>query len=169
LRSACRACLRVGRRSAGADQQVARFPRPRQADLFLMSLRSLQIEDANMDADFDDAARIDGYHAHIYYGPATRGTAERLRELMGQGFTVRLGRWHDVPVGPHPVSMYQVAFAVGEFPRLVPWLMLNRGELSVLVHPTTGDDYADHAQFALWLGPPLALKLEVLRRGAAPP
>ena len=35
--------------------------------------------------------------------------------------------------------------------------------------PTTGDDYADHAQFALWLGPPLALKLDVLRRSGAPP
>jgi aromatic ring-cleaving dioxygenase len=137
--------------------------------LVCASPRSLQIEDTNMDADFADAARIDGYHAHIYYGPATRGAAERLRESMGQGFTVRLGRWHDEPVGPHPVSMYQVAFAVGEFARLVPWLMLNRGELSVLVHPTTGDDYADHAQFALWLGPPLALKLEVLRRAVAPP
>ena len=121
-----------------------------------------------MNADFDDTARIEGYHAHIYYDATTRGAAERLREAMVQGFIVRLGRWHDQPVGPHPVSMYQVAFAVDEFPRLVPWLMLNRGELSVLVHPVTGDDYADHAQFALWLGPPLPLKLEVLRRGGAP-
>jgi aromatic ring-cleaving dioxygenase len=80
----------------------------------------------------------------------------------------RLGRWHDQPVGPHPVPMYQVAFAVDEFARLVPWLMLNRGELSVLVHPLTGDDYADHAQFALWLGTPLPLNLEVLRRGGVP-
>jgi aromatic ring-cleaving dioxygenase len=120
-----------------------------------------------MNADFDDTARIEGYHAHIYYDATTRGAAERLREAMGQGFIVRLGRWHDEQVGPHPVSMYQVAFAVDEFPRLVPWLMLNRGELSVLVHPVTGDDYADHAQFALWLGPPLPLKLEVLRRSGA--
>jgi aromatic ring-cleaving dioxygenase len=121
-----------------------------------------------MDTDFDGAARIEGYHAHIYYDTATRGAAERLREAMGRDFTVRLGRWHDEPVGPHPVSMYQVAFAVDEFPRLVPWLMLNRGGLSVLVHPLTGDDYADHAQFAAWLGTPLPLKLEVLRRGSAP-
>jgi aromatic ring-cleaving dioxygenase len=127
------------------------------------------VEDAPMNTDFDDIARIEGYHAHVYYDAATRNAAARLREAMGQAFTVRLGRWHDEPVGPHPVSMYQVAFAVGEFARLVPWLMLNRGELSVLVHPTTGDDYADHAQFALWLGPPLALKLEVLRRAVAPP
>jgi aromatic ring-cleaving dioxygenase len=115
----------------------------------------------------DDIARIEGYHAHIYYDAATRAAAERLRWAMWHGFTVRLGRWHDQPVGPHPVAMYQAAFDVDQFPRLVPWLMLNRGALSILVHPLTGDDYADHAQFPLWLGPPLPLRLEVLRRGAA--
>ena len=112
---------------------------------------------------------ITGYHAHIYYDKATRGFAERLRQAIGERFETRLGRWHDEPVGPHPVAMYQVAFAVAEFPRLVPWLMLNRGELSVLVHPLTGDNYEDHARYPLWLGAPLPLKLEMLRRGAAPP
>jgi len=113
-----------------------------------------------------DAARIEGYHAHIYYAPETRAVAERLRAAIGGSFAVRLGRWHDKPVGPHPISMYQVAFAVEEFPRLVPWLMLNRGELSVLVHPETGNDYADHTAFAVWLGTPIPLKLDVLRREA---
>ncbi len=59
---------------------------------------------------------------------------------MGDLFTVTLGRWHDVLVGPHRQSMYQVAFAREEFPRLVPWLMLNREGLSILVHPLTGDE-----------------------------
>jgi aromatic ring-cleaving dioxygenase len=111
-----------------------------------------------------DPARIEGYHAHVYYDAATRGAAERLRERLGAGFEVKLGRWHDRLVGPHLASMYQVAFAVAEFPRLVPWLMLNRDGLSILVHPLTGDDYEDHARFALWLGEKLALDLESLRR-----
>lgn len=110
-----------------------------------------------------DPARIAGYHAHVYYDAATRPVAERLRRAMDESFTVRLGRWHDALVGPHPSSMYQVAFDVPEFPRLVPWLMLNRDGLSILVHPATGDDYEDHARFALWLGPPLPLDLEMLR------
>ena len=114
--------------------------------------------------DFADAASIEGYHAHIYYDPATRPIAERLRQALGERFAVQLGRWHDVPVGPHPTSMYQVAFGVEEFPRLVPWLMLNREGLNVLVHPLTGDDYEDHAHFPLWLGTPLRLRLEVLGR-----
>lgn len=115
-----------------------------------------------------DPARIVGYHAHVYYDPETRAAAERLRAQLGDGFSVQLGRWHDEAVGPHPRSMYQVAFSVAEFPRLVPWLMLNRAGLSVLVHPRTGDDYDDHAHFALWLGPPLPLRLETLRRSTPP-
>jgi aromatic ring-cleaving dioxygenase len=111
-----------------------------------------------------DPARIEGYHAHVYYTPTTRAVAERLRERIGAGFEVTLGRWHDRLVGPHTASMYQVAFPVAEFPRLVPWLMLNREGLDILVHPLTGDDYEDHARFALWLGEKLALDLEGLRR-----
>jgi DOPA 4,5-dioxygenase len=122
--------------------------------------------EAAMTDHFADAARIEGYHAHIYYDAATRPLAERLRQAMGAHFAVTLGSWHDQPVGPHPQSMYQVAFAVAEFARLVPWLMLNRAGLSILVHPRTGNDYEDHARFPLWLGTPLPLRLEVLRQGS---
>ena len=116
---------------------------------------------------FSDPGQIRGYHAHIYYDPATRPTAARLREAIGGGFGVELGRWHDEPVGPHPISMYQVAFPVAEFARLVPWLMLNRSGLDVLVHPLTGDEVDDHSIHALWLGNKLPLRLEVLRRHRA--
>lgn len=111
-----------------------------------------------------DSGQIRGYHAHIYYDPAARGPAERLRDEIGSRFAVELGRWHDEPVGPHAVSMYQVAFAAGEFARLVPWLMLHRDGLDVLVHPQTGDAYDDHTIHAAWLGRKLPLRLDVLRR-----
>ena len=102
------------------------------------------------------------YHAHIYYLPETRGAAESLREQLGAGFDVRLGRWHDNPIGPHTRGMNQALFAASEFARLVPWLMLNRGALDVLVHPSTGDDLLDHTAHALWLGERLPLRLEAL-------
>jgi aromatic ring-cleaving dioxygenase len=111
-----------------------------------------------------DAVRIEGYHAHLYYDPQTRETAARVREAISKRFQARIGSWHDEPVGPHPVSMYQVAFAVEEFPTLVPWLMLNREGLNVLVHPLTKNSVADHSRFAAWLGSPLPLRLEVLGR-----
>jgi len=111
---------------------------------------------------FADPAKIHGYHAHIYYDQGTRETAARVREAIDRGFQVVMGRWRDEPVGPHPQSMYQVKFDVGEFARIVPWLMLNRTGLTILVHPETDNAYADHAENALWLGQKLNLRLDVL-------
>lgn len=110
-----------------------------------------------------DPARITGYHAHVYYDAQSRETAARLRQEIGERFQTQLGRWHDKAVGPHPISMYQIAFPASEFPRVVPYLMLNRAGLSVLVHPETGNGYRDHAIYALWLGEPVPLRLDVLR------
>jgi aromatic ring-cleaving dioxygenase len=114
---------------------------------------------------FADPGIVEGYHAHLYYAPETRSIAERLRTAISERFPrARIGSWHDEPVGPHLVAMYQVAFAVEDFPAFVPWLMLNREGLDVLVHPQTGDSVADHTRFALWLGSPLPLRVEALRR-----
>ena len=113
-----------------------------------------------------DPDLITGYHAHIYYDEATRETAARIREALDQRFDVELGRWRDQPVGPHPRSMYQVAFPTQEFERIIPCLALNRDGLVVFVHPLTGDDYGDHAYYAPWLGEKLELNLEALKEAS---
>ncbi len=110
----------------------------------------------------DDPARIAGYHAHIYYDPESRAAAQKLRQEVGERFDAVLGRWHDEPVGPHPISMYQIAFPVEAFAQLVPFLMLNRAGLRILVHPETDNPYRDHAVYALWLGEPVKLRLDML-------
>jgi DOPA 4,5-dioxygenase len=100
-----------------------------------------------------DAARITSYHAHIYYKDAAeREAAAALREEIGARFSVRLGRWHDELVGPHARPMYQVAFLPEQFPRFIPWLMLNRGDLVVLVHPNSGNPRRDHLKHPFWMG-----------------
>jgi aromatic ring-cleaving dioxygenase len=112
-------------------------------------------------AAFDPEAIVE-YHAHVYYHPKkTRRLAERLPLAFPQA---RLGRWHDELVGPHPQSMYQIAFRRSMLAAFLPWLMLNRGRLSVLLHPETGDDYRDHSAHAAWLGPPLKLRLGVFKK-----
>ncbi len=110
-----------------------------------------------------DVAAIEEYHAHVYYDPATtRGNAESLRERIAKEFPhAKLGRWHDEEVGPHPGSTYQVEFPATMLASFVPWLMLNRDGLNVLLHPETGDGYKDHAIHAAWFGKSLPLKLDV--------
>ena len=110
-----------------------------------------------------DPEIIKGYHAHIYYDDSTRAIAAGIREELDAHFDVVLGRWRDEPVGPHPEPMYQVAFAADVFDAIIPWLMLNRGGLTILVHPRSGDDVADHAEYALWLGGKLDLDIEFLK------
>jgi DOPA 4,5-dioxygenase len=98
-------------------------------------------------------AAIAGFHAHVYFdGAAQRERALALREQIGARFAVALGRVHDGPVGPHGRAMYQVAFDAASFGNFVPWLMLNRQGLAVLVHPNTRDERADHVAHALWMG-----------------
>jgi DOPA 4,5-dioxygenase len=106
---------------------------------------------------------IKGYHAHVYYDPASKAAAGALRDKVAAAFEVELGRWHDAPVGPHPCSSYQIAFGPELFATLVPWLALNRGDLTVFVHPNTGDALADHSAHVMWLGESRALNLDALR------
>lgn len=111
------------------------------------------------------APAVTGYHAHVYYDPATKERAGALRERLAAAFPdALLGRWHDVPVGPHPQAMYQVAFAADRLGAILPFLMLNRAGLAILLHPETGDAVADHSRHAAWLGTPLTLDLDALRR-----
>jgi aromatic ring-cleaving dioxygenase len=121
--------------------------------------------DANAAAtDPGDPEVIKHYHAHVYYDPASsRERAARLRERVAEMFPeATLGRWHDELVGPHLRSMYQIAFPSALLASFLPWLMLNRDGLTVLLHPGTGNPYADHTDHAAWLGGTLPLRLDVL-------
>jgi DOPA 4,5-dioxygenase len=106
---------------------------------------------------------IHAYHAHVYYAPDSKLLAGAVRDGVAEFFPAALlGRWHEMPVGPHPQAMYQIAFPTELFASLVPWLMLNRRGLTVLVHPETGNDYRDHSRHAVWLGAVLTLALDKL-------
>lgn len=110
-----------------------------------------------------DTGKIDDYHAHVYYDALSRDRAALLRQWVEERFPVRMGRWHDVPVGPHPCAMYQIAFAPDQFPALVPFLMLNRMGLTILLHPESGRPRDDHTLHASWMGEILPLRTAMLR------
>ncbi len=97
---------------------------------------------------------IGSWHAHVYFDARTRDAAWALREtvateLAGQ---FEMGRFHEKPVGPHPMWSYQLAFSAAAFAPVVAWLALNHGTLDVFMHPNTGDELRDHRDCALWLG-----------------
>ena len=118
--------------------------------------------DAALACDPIDTGRITDYHVHVYYDPASRDRAALLRQWVEQRFTVRMGRWHDVPVGPHPTAMYQIQFTPDIFPVLVPFLMMNRMGLTILLHPESGRPRDDHTINATWMGAVLPLNITIL-------
>ena len=113
-----------------------------------------------------DIDQIADWHAHVYFDQDTVPDAQALRALIEERFIGRMemGRFHERPVGPHPRWSYQVAFQPDRFADIVPWLTLNRGGLTVLVHPNTGDALVDHRDRAIWLGESLPLDLSILTR-----
>src|SRR5712671_208334 len=108
--------------------------------------------------------KIDGYHAHVYYDAETRPRAEQLRDTIAATLGVDVRELSDKPRGPHPVPQFRFTFTNAQFENIVPWLMLNRQGLDVLVHPLTDNSYDDHSRYAVWLGAPVALKLNTMRR-----
>jgi len=111
-----------------------------------------------------EPVKIDGYHAHVYFDPATRARAAQLRETIATTLGVEVRDLSDEPRGPHPVPQFRFTFTNAQFDNIVPWLMLNREGFDVLVHPLTDNSYDDHSRYAVWPGAPVALKLDTMRR-----
>ena len=99
------------------------------------------------------------YHAHVYFDSQTLQFAGNLCEQAGKLFALKVGRYHQKSVGPHPKWSCQISFSKQDFDQLIPWLSDNRNGLSVLVHAQTGDDLKDHTDYAYWLGDNVQLHL----------
>jgi aromatic ring-cleaving dioxygenase len=110
-----------------------------------------------------DVSAIQSWHAHVYFDAASRDAAWALRERIEAHFAGKLemGRFHERPVGPHPMWSYQLAFEAPYFAEIVAWLTLNHGALDVFMHPNTDDQLKDHRDAAVWIGRSYQLKLEI--------
>ncbi|KAJ8591441.1 hypothetical protein M405DRAFT_873234 [Rhizopogon salebrosus TDB-379] len=91
-----------------------------------------------------------------------RDAVLRLRR-DGAFVAVPLFRINTDPVGPHPVGSYEIWVPATSFSSVFSYLCLNRGNLSILVHPLTREERADHEIRSAWIGPPFALDLSPLK------
>lgn len=84
---------------------------------------------------------------------------------------LRIYRFWEKPVGPHPYAMFEVnLFTPAQFGAFIPWLVIWRGPLSALVHPNTvagegtlesEEELRNHTQRATWLGDKVPLDLSM--------
>jgi aromatic ring-cleaving dioxygenase len=101
------------------------------------------------------------FHAHIYYSAEERSAAAALREGFAAAPEILfVGRMMDRPVGPHPVSQFEMHFRESALAAVVA--MIEASGLTALVHPLTDDDLADHTNLARWIGEPIDLDVSVL-------
>lgn len=105
---------------------------------------------------------ITNYHAHVYFDAATRDQAQRLVEMAGKLFPLKVGRMHDKPVGPHPRGSCQLSFGADQFAVVIPWLIENRNGLTVFAHAESGNALKDHTAHVIWLGASETLDLSKL-------
>lgn len=107
---------------------------------------------------------ISSYHAHVYFiTSAERQIAGIVRKEIFKRFEVKIGRWRDKPVGPHPIPMYQIAFDANLFSDILFWLMFNRKGLTILIHPNTDNSALDHLDYAIWMGQILELNMSAFQ------
>ncbi|KAK7686248.1 hypothetical protein QCA50_010468 [Cerrena zonata] len=109
-----------------------------------------------------------GFDFHIYHmqNDAEQAKfAKELHERIRREFPeLRIYRFWDKPVGPHPVAMFEVnTFTPHQTGVLFSWLVVNRGPCSVLVHPNTGDPYRDHTELVTWIGKSWPLNTDLLK------
>ncbi|WPZ37006.1 DOPA 4,5-dioxygenase family protein [Thalassobaculum sp. OXR-137] len=105
---------------------------------------------------------IESWHAHVYFDAETAATARALYDRVKAAFpAAEMGRFHERPVGPHPMGSYQIAFTPDLLAPVLSWLALNRGGLDVFVHPNTGDGLADHRDHVVFLGKSYPLNLSI--------
>lgn len=106
------------------------------------------------------------WDAHIYFTAAQLDLIKSLHTKIVATFSspeIFVGDVIPVPIGPHTLPMLEVNFTHAQYSNVVTWLENERGSLNILVHPQNGDDYTDHTKNAVWLGVPVALKLEVFK------
>ncbi|GMH89462.1 hypothetical protein TrVE_jg13100 [Triparma verrucosa] len=142
--------------------------------------------DSHNNDGFGDEPALE-YHFHVYFfqnNEASTADANRLRQgivdAVGRGEFVAVchgvdetvlpgfNSTDDVPPvnmgprGPHPAGSYEVWVPQEHLGMATSFMMLNRGENSVLLHPLTRHCVEDHTGRVMWMGAPFNIDRTVL-------
>jgi DOPA 4,5-dioxygenase len=116
-------------------------------------------------------SEIKEWHFHIYFHQKNEKERQAALELQdavlrlrrdGAFLVVPLRNVYFEPMGPHPVGSIGIWCPSESFVSLFSYVCMNRGELSVLVHPITKEEMKDHVTRSAWIGPPFPLDLSEL-------
>jgi DOPA 4,5-dioxygenase len=103
------------------------------------------------------------YDIHTYWrNNEERDEALTLKQLLIDN-KVQTFSLVEIPIGPHPLPMFEAHVSAENLPVIETQLVANRVNCSILVHEKTNDHMNDHTKGARWLGTPLELNLEFLR------
>jgi DOPA 4,5-dioxygenase len=103
------------------------------------------------------------YDIHTYWrNNKEREEALKIKQLLIDN-NVQTFSLVDVPIGPHPLPMFEAQVSAENLPAIEALLVANRVNCSILVHEKTGDHVYDHTKGARFLGEPLELNIEFLR------
>ncbi|CAF0965225.1 unnamed protein product [Rotaria sordida] len=66
--------------------------------------------------------------------------------------------------GPFVSGEWSIFLPLGYYAVVTPWLLQNRGNLSMLLHPNSGYEYEDHSIWAMWAGEPWPLDMSIFEK-----
>ncbi|KAH3682167.1 hypothetical protein WICPIJ_006864 [Wickerhamomyces pijperi] len=117
---------------------------------------------------------VQSYDFHIYYfheNKTSRTEAIQLKnkilkdfqsEIDNDSLILKVLRNESIK-GPHITGFFEVDIeSPAVFVKFFSWIQLNHGNLSVLVHPNSGDGFADHTAHSAWIGNKIPLITEFL-------
>ncbi len=108
---------------------------------------------------------IKNFHIHLYFNEQSLSIAKKVAEAVASEFPrVEVGRFHEGPVGPHPIGSVQLLIDNENFGPVLSFVALNHKGLTIFAHPNTGDDLLDHTEHAIWLGTQMSLNLDLFKK-----
>jgi DOPA 4,5-dioxygenase len=103
------------------------------------------------------------YDIHTYWrNNDERDEALKLKQILIDN-NVQTFSFVDIPIGPHPLPMFEAHVSAENLPAIEVLLNANRVNCSILIHGKAGDHVYDHTKGARFLGEPLELNIEFLK------